>query len=117
MSARSRARSGDYNRLIKVLQFTMTQDTFGQEKKAWAEFMNIYAAKEPEYRPTDIFVETSAAHHYEQKIWFRTRQGSPFNQETMRLRDEEGDYEILAIEDPSGKNREVRLLCRKAPPP
>lgn len=117
MSTRSRARAGDYNLLVKVLQFTITQDTYGQERKNWVEFMNIYAAKEAEYRPTDIFVETSATHHYEQKVWFRTRQGTPFDQEAMRLRDEDGDYEILAIEGPSSKNREVRLLCRKAPTP
>ena len=116
MSTRTRARAGNYNHLVSVLQQSVTQDTFGQEHRTWPVWVQIYAAKEPEYRPTDIFVETSAAHHYEQKIWFRTRKDHPFNQETMRLRDEEGDYEILAIEDPAGRNEEVRLLCRKVQP-
>jgi len=116
MSTRTRAQAGNYNRQVDVLQEVVTQDSFGQEHRAWSVSFQIYAAKEPEYRPTDVFVETSAAHHYEQKIWFRTRKDHPFNQTTMRLRDEEGDYEILAIEDPSGHNKEVRMLCRKVKP-
>ena len=34
----------------------------------------------------------------------------------MRLSAEEGDYEILAIEHPSGRNEEVRMLYRKVQP-
>lgn len=116
MSTRTRARAGNYNHLVDVLQESVTQDTFGQEHRTWPVWRQIYAAKEPEYRPTDIFVETSATHHYEQKIWFRTRKDHSFNQKTMRLRDAEGDYEILAIEDPAGRNEEVRMLCRKVQP-
>ena len=116
MSVRVRARAGNYNRLVTIVQQVVTQDSFGQEKRTWDGNQQIYVAKEAEYRPTDSFIETSAAHHYEQRIWFRTRKGVEFNQETMRLRDpEDGDYEILAI-SPDTVNREVRLLCRLVKP-
>lgn len=116
MSTRTRARAGGYNHLITLLHQNVTQDAFGQEQRTWPAAQQIYAAKEAEYRPTDSFIETSAAHHYEQKIWFRTRKGIVFDQTTMRLRDpEDGDYEILTIE-PDTVNREVRLLCRLVKP-
>ncbi len=116
MSVRTRARAGTYNHLITLLHQNVTQDEFGQEKRSWDEGQPIYAAKEAEYRPTDSFIEMSAAHHYEQRLWFRTRKGVAFHQTAMRLRDpEDGDYEILAIE-PDTVNREVRLLCRLVKP-
>lgn len=116
MTVRTRARAANYNHLVTLLHQVVTQDAFGQEQRTWGEAQTFYAAKEAEYRPTDSFIETSAAHHYEQRIWFRTRRGIAFHQTTMRLRDpEDGDYEILAIE-PDLENREVRLLCRLVKP-
>jgi head-tail adaptor len=112
----TRARTGDYKHRVEVIIPVITQDTFGQEKRSWQPAMKIWCAIEPEYRPTDIFPQTSAQHHYEQKIWFRTRSGRPFDMKTMRLRHRSEDYEILAIEDPAGANREERLLCRKVMP-
>ena len=113
----TRARGGDYNHRVAVITPTITQDTFGQEHKTWTITMQLWAAIEPEFRPTDSFVATGATHHYEQKIWFRTRAGRAFDRATMRLRHQGADYEILAIADPTGQNRETRLLCRAAAQP
>lgn len=115
----TRARGADYNHKITVIVPTETQDAVGQIKHNWqpgTPVMSIYMAIEPEFRPTDIYVETSATHHYEDKVWFRTRYGNPFDKTNMRLRDEHNqDWEILSIQDPTGRNREIRLLCRQAP--
>ena len=113
----TRARGGAYNHRVAVITPTITQDNFGQEQRQWVVAGHIWAAIEPEFRPTDSFVATGATHHYEQKIWFRTRAGRAFDRETMRLRHQGADYEILAIADPTGQNRETRLLCREAAPP
>lgn len=114
----TRARGGDYNHRVTVLTPIVTQDTFGQEQRAWHAAMLIWAAIEPEFRPTDIFVAASATHHYEAKTWFRTRtnRGSTFER-SMRLRHAHKDFEILEIQDPTGQNRETKLLCREAPAP
>ncbi len=115
----TRARGGDYNHRVAVITPTITQDSFGQEQRQWTVAMHIWAAIEPEFRPTDVFVATSATHHYEAKIWFRTRtnRAQTFDRQAMRLRHQGTDYEILDIQDPTGQNRETRLLCRQAAQP
>lgn len=113
----TKARAGDYNHRVAVKLRTPSQDDYGEEKTTWPTVMLIWAAIEPEFRPTDIYVATSAEHHYEQKIWFRTRNGRPFDRDTMRLNHNGADYEILAIQDPSGRNRELKLLCREIQEP
>lgn len=87
MPATTRARTGDYRHRITILTNTTTKDTFGQEKRAWNPSGEaMWCSIEPEFRPTDIFLQTSAVHHYEQKLWFRTRFRSDIDQTKMRLR-------------------------------
>lgn len=87
MPATTRARAGDYRHRITILTNTTTKDTFGQEKRAWQPSGEaMWCSIEPEFRPTDIFLQTAATHHYEQKLWFRTRFRSDIDQTKMRLR-------------------------------
>ena len=41
MSTRTRARAGNYNHLVSVLQESVTQDTFGQEHRTWPVWVQI----------------------------------------------------------------------------
>lgn len=111
---RNRARAGKYDETVNVGVKTITVDTFGQEHTTWPATMLLYVKRDYEYRPTDFFAEASGTHHYEQKIWFYTRQDHQLNRETMRIQADDGDYEILAIES-TGRNQEIRLLCRQVP--
>lgn len=87
MPTATRARSGDYRHRIYILTNTKTKDSFGQEKHAWTpNGAAMWCAIEPEFRPTDIFVQTAAAHHYEQKLWFRTRTRHNIDRAVTRLR-------------------------------
>lgn len=87
MPATTRARTGDYRHRVIILTNTVTKDNFGQEQRAWVPSdKTMWCSIEPEFRPTDIFLQTAAVHHYEQKLWFRTRFRSDIDQTQMRLR-------------------------------
>lgn len=108
-------KSSDRIHRVAIQAKFIAQDTVGAEITQWVTAFSLWCAIYHEFRPTDDFIETANSQLYESKIWFNT-------QKTRRvliihrLYFEGRQYEILDIQDESGRNRETKILARHIKP-
>ena len=108
-------RGSERNHYIEVQAKTTTQDSVGAERSTWTTVFSRWCAVTHDFRPTDNFVATANAQVYESKIWFITAKTRRILM-THRLMFEGNQYEILDIQDATGRNRETKILARLVKP-
>jgi SPP1 family predicted phage head-tail adaptor len=109
------ARAGDFNHRVGVLRYVQATDAIGAARRQWVEEGKLWCAVEHQHKPGDYYSKPANAMVADAPVWFRTRRGQQARSVTreMRLRHEGKDYRIVDIQDATGRNRELRLLCQE----